>query len=338
MVEVEGWAVLEAVSCAVPVAMPLPLPETDEVGESEAVGVVLAAASLYSVPPWSATRISLLLLKEGEPRTGCARGTDHRWLPALVNDSRLPVASPTLVPTTSSLKQLKCAGVDSVKASVVLFKLKAHCSSPLLAFTTRNVRPTGKATSAVPTIVMALLGSQAPMPSTVGLARGGDPRAELHTLPPASSKARSTPSDVPLGEATTTMLVPGGFSPRLVPGMASTAVVVGAGRGTDHRSAPEAMFRDMRELSVAAYTQAPEAPRRVAPERMAAPPEYVHAGCVLPDEKYRTLPPMSARRTLLGNMCTGEERAPAPAGYVSPGTSEPLTMKRVEVALLGAAV
>ena len=176
------------------------------------------------------------------------------------------------------------------------------------------------------------------MPSTVGLARGGDPRAELHTVPPDSSKACSTPSDVPLGEATTTMLVPGGFSPRLVPGMASTAVLVGAGRGTDQRSAPEAMLRDMRELSVAAYIQAPEAPSSVAPERMAAPPEYVQAGCVLPDEKYRTLPPMSARRTLLGNMCTGEERAPAPAGYVSPGTSEPFTIKRVEVALLGAAV
>ena len=63
-----------------------------------------------------------MLLKEGEPRTGCARGTDHRRLPALVNDRSFPVALPTLVPTTSSLKQLKCAGVDSVKASVVLFK------------------------------------------------------------------------------------------------------------------------------------------------------------------------------------------------------------------------
>ena len=107
------------------------------------------------------------------------------------------------------------------------------------------------ATADVPTRVVAMAGSQAPMPSTVGDASGLAPRDVFHSSAPLSSKDCSTPSAVPLGLATTNMLVPLGFNPALVPGMASTAVVVGAGRGTDQRSLPDAMFNDTRELSVA---------------------------------------------------------------------------------------
>ncbi len=76
------------------------LPE--RVGEGEALG----AASLYSVPPSSATTISLLLDRLGEPRTPRARGTLHCRAPALLTERSLPAAPPpTLVPTTSPLKQ-----------------------------------------------------------------------------------------------------------------------------------------------------------------------------------------------------------------------------------------
>ena len=82
-------------------------PLGEKVGVRDLVGEGLAPASLYSVPPSSATRISLSLDSEGEPRTGRGRGTDHCLPPVLLRDSRLPVALPTLVPTTSKLKQLK---------------------------------------------------------------------------------------------------------------------------------------------------------------------------------------------------------------------------------------
>ena len=92
-------------------------------GLAEAVAEAPPAARRYSVPPSSATRMSLLLDSDGEPRTGRASGTDHTLPPELFSDSRLPVLLLTLVPTTSWLKQLKCAGVDSVKVSVVELRL-----------------------------------------------------------------------------------------------------------------------------------------------------------------------------------------------------------------------
>jgi hypothetical protein len=237
----------------------------------DVVGVALAAASLYSVPPSSATRISLLFDSEGEPRTGRARGTDQSIPPELLRDLRLPVALPTLVPTTKALKQLKCAGVDSVNVSEVELMAKDHRRTPVLLLNVWRYLPTGRATIAVPTRVVALAGSHSPMPSTVGEARGAEPSLELQSISPLSSKDCSTPSDVPLGDATTNWLMPDGLSPALVPGMASTAVVVGDGRGTDQRRLPEARRREIRELSVAAYAQAPEAPRSDAPARMGAP-------------------------------------------------------------------
>ena len=60
--------------------------------------------------------------------------------------------------------------------------------------------------------------------------------------------------------------------------MASTAVVVGDGRGTDHRRPPEARLKEIKELSVAAYAHAPDAPRSEAPARMGAPAMKLHDG------------------------------------------------------------
>ena len=111
--------------------------------------------------------------------------------------------------------------------------------------------PTGITTVPVPTRVPALAGSHAPIPSTVGDARGGAPSDVLHSRLPPSSKDCSTPFDVPLGLATTSWSTPEGFRPALVPGMASTAVLVGEGSGTDHRWTPDAISSDTRELSVA---------------------------------------------------------------------------------------
>ena len=110
----------------------------ETVGLGDAVGEALAAASLYSVPPSSATRISLLFDSEGEPRTGRARGTDQSIPPELFRDLRLPVALPTLVPTTNALKQLKCAGVDSVNTSEVELMAKDHKNIPLLLLKARR--------------------------------------------------------------------------------------------------------------------------------------------------------------------------------------------------------
>lgn len=133
--EAESVLLLESVGVADDVAVDEPLPPVvpllegvreglgERLGLAEAVAEAPPAARRYSVPPSSATRMSLLLDSDGEPRTGRASGTDHTLPPELFSDSRLPVLLLTLVPTTSWLKQLKCAGVDSVKVSVVELRL-----------------------------------------------------------------------------------------------------------------------------------------------------------------------------------------------------------------------
>jgi len=123
---------------------------------------------------------------------------------------------------------------------------------PVDALNASMTLPTGNITVDEPTIVPALLGSHAPMLKTVGDAKGLEPRSEFQTKLPLSSKHCSTPSVVPVGEATTSKFAPLGFKPKFVPGIASTAVVVGAGRGTDHRRLPEAMSRERSALSEAA--------------------------------------------------------------------------------------
>jgi len=88
------------------------------VKDAEGDGVALAFASLYIVPPESTTTISLLLDSAGEPYTGFARGTAHIFPPELFRERRRPETLATFVPTTSSLKQLKWAGVEVVKVSL----------------------------------------------------------------------------------------------------------------------------------------------------------------------------------------------------------------------------
>ena len=92
-------------------------------GLGEAVGETPPAARRYSVPPSSATTMSLSLDSEGEPRTGRGSGTDHSLPPVLFIASKLPVPPLTLVPTTNALEHVKCAGVDSVKVSLVELRL-----------------------------------------------------------------------------------------------------------------------------------------------------------------------------------------------------------------------
>jgi len=87
-------------------------------GDAEGDGVALAFASLYIVPPESTTTISLLFDSAGEPYTGFARGTAHIFPPELFRERRRPETLATFVPTTSSLKQLKWAGVEVVKVSL----------------------------------------------------------------------------------------------------------------------------------------------------------------------------------------------------------------------------
>ena len=74
--------------------------------------------------------------------------------------------------------------------------------------------------------------SRFPMPSTVGEARGVSLTRLHHSRAPISSKDCRMPPEVPLGLATTSWLVPvpmvpAALVPKLVPGIASTAVRVG---------------------------------------------------------------------------------------------------------------
>ncbi len=109
--------------------------------------------------------------------------------------------------------------------------------------------PTGRAITPVPGRVKDVEEEKVPLESTVGEAKGRAPSwLPQRRLPSDSPKACSTPSAVPLGEATTSMLV----DAPLVAGMARAAVVVLAGRGADHRCTPLVMSIETRALLVMA--------------------------------------------------------------------------------------
>jgi hypothetical protein len=74
-------------------------------------------ANLYNVLLSSATRISLALVNDGEPVTGAGSGMLQSLVPEFVKEIRLPLVELTLVPTTISGTQPKCAGVLVVKVS-----------------------------------------------------------------------------------------------------------------------------------------------------------------------------------------------------------------------------
>jgi len=134
-------------------------------------------ANLYIVLLSSATRISLALVSDGDPVTGAAIGMLHSLLPALVNDIKLPFVEFTLVPTTISGKQPKCAGVLVVKVSND-WDAYTQTRTPLDAFTTAKKLSYGRTTRPLPAMEKYLAGSKVPMPRTVGDASGVPPIGE----------------------------------------------------------------------------------------------------------------------------------------------------------------
>ena len=106
-----------------PLRVGLRWPDAEARGEGEAAGAGPGTPSLYSTPPPSATTISLLAASAGLPLTGLGMGSFHSCPPLLFSASRLPLTPPLPTPTTSCELQAECAGVDSVKASPVVFRL-----------------------------------------------------------------------------------------------------------------------------------------------------------------------------------------------------------------------
>jgi hypothetical protein len=134
-------------------------------------------ANLYIVLLSSATRISFALVSDGDPVTGAAIGMLHSLFPAFVNDIKLPLVEFTLVPTTISGKQPKCAGVLVVKVSND-WDAYTQTRTPLDAFTTAKKLSYGRTTRPLPAMEKYLARSKVPIPSTVGDASGVPPRGE----------------------------------------------------------------------------------------------------------------------------------------------------------------